>query len=162
MTKFLRHAARTAVIVLTAAGLIGFGAAAATASDTAGDQEAITASERAERCAVAARDAGWTGDDLVVSVAVALAESGCEPGASGSNPPTDGCPNGSTDRGAWQLNDCYNDWVSDECAYDLNCNAEAAFQIYQDWGGFGAWVTYNEGIYQQYMTEAQEGVDATG
>jgi len=79
--------------------------------------------------AVAAAQAGFTGQGLRLAVAVGLAESGGNPAARGPNPPTPGCPAGSTDRGAWQLNNCYHPEVADACADDLACAAKATYRI---------------------------------
>ena len=79
--------------------------------------------------AVAAAQAGFTGQGLRLAVAVGLAESGGNPAARGPNPPTPGCPAGSTDRGAWQLNTCYHPEVADACADDLACAAKATYRI---------------------------------
>lgn len=62
-------------------------------------------------------------------------------------------------RCAWQINNCYHSWVSDSCAYELYCNARAAYTIY-GWSGWGAWTTYLNGAYRSYLAEAQAGVDA--
>lgn len=111
------------------------------------------------RCARAAREAGWRDADLVIATAVALAESGCDPKAVGYNGPTEGCPNGSRDRGAWQINDCYHSEVSDACAFKLKCNADAAYVIFQDAGNsFQPWTTYNSRSFRFYLTNARKAV----
>ncbi|BCL16074.1 hypothetical protein GCM10017556_38130 [Micromonospora sagamiensis] len=133
-------------------------AVGAAASD---DAVGIQATERSVRCANAARAAGWTGENLVISVAVSLAESQCVVGAKGYNGPTSGCPNGSIDRGAWQINNCYHTWVTDACAYELYCNARAAHDIW-GWSGWAAWATYTNGSYRNYLTEARDGVNNPG
>src|SRR5690348_16070470 len=69
-------------------------------------------SAAADLCARVASNAGFTGDGLVMSVAIALAESGCDPSARGVN--TDG----TVDRGLWQINNYWHPDVSDQCAYD--------------------------------------------
>lgn len=125
------------------------------------DGYSVMATERSMRCARAASAAGWTGSTLVTSVAISLAESWCTANAQHYNGPLPGCPNGSIDRGAWQINNCYQSWVSDACAYELYCNARAAFSIY-GWSGWGAWTTYTNGAYRNYLSEAQAGVDAIG
>lgn len=123
-----------------------------------GGETALAA--RAARCADAGRAAGWRGDRLVLAVAISLAESGCTPGATGYNGPTSGCPNGSADRGAWQINDCYHAEVSDACAYDLQCNADEAYRISDGGADFTPWTTYNTGAYAGYWAEAVDGVNA--
>ncbi|MEV7231663.1 SH3 domain-containing protein [Polymorphospora sp. NPDC051019] len=126
-----------------------------------GDGVGTQASARSVRCAQPARAAGWTGENLVVAVAVALAESWCTAGAQNRNGPTAGCPNGSLDRGGWQINNCYHAWVSDACAYELYCNARAAHDIW-GWSGWTAWATYTNGSYRNYLAEAREGVGNPG
>jgi hypothetical protein len=96
----------------------------------------------------------------VLAVAVSLAESDCTPSATGYNGPTSGCPGGSADRGAWQINDCYHAEVSDACAYDLTCNAQASYRISDGGADFTPWTTYNTGAYLTYWSEAEEGVNA--
>jgi len=111
------------------------------------------------KCARAADRAGWSGTDLVVATAIAMAESGCNPSATGTNGPTQGCPNGSRDRGAWQINDCYHPGVGDTCAYNLQCNADAAYQIYRDRSStFQPWSTYNSRAFKIYLNEARKAV----
>lgn len=160
-----------AIGLVAALATLGLAApATATAAPATTEQPAVTqttgdvsiqATERSMRCARAAKAAGWTGNNLVISVAVSLAESSCVATAQHWNGPTSGCPNGSLDRGAWQINNCYHAWVSDSCAYDLNCNARSAYTIY-GWSGWGAWATYNNGAYLNYWSEAQAGVNAIG
>ncbi|HET8641960.1 MAG TPA: SH3 domain-containing protein [Pseudonocardiaceae bacterium] len=133
----------------------------APAAAAPGDEYSTTATDRSIRCARAASAAGWTGSNLVVSVAISLAESWCTANAQHYNGPEPACPNGSLDRGAWQINNCHQSWVSDACAYELYCNARAAFSIY-GWSGWGAWTTYLNGDYRNYLAEAQAGVDAIG
>lgn len=167
-----RHLVRAVGLLATVTALTLGAATAATAGevtpapatisgvDKSGDMS-IEATDRSIRCAQAGQAAGWSGNTLVTAVAIALAESGCTANAQGWNGPTSGCPNGSVDRGAWQINSCYHAEVSDACAYDLYCNARAAHTI---WGysGWGAWSTYNNGAYLNYWSEAQAGVSAIG
>lgn len=121
----------------------------------------IQATERSMRCARAAQAAGWSGGPLVTAVAISLAESWCTANAVHSNPANADCPYGSLDRGAWQINNCYQSWVSDSCAYELYCNARAAHTIY-GWSGWTPWTTYVNGDYLDYWAEAQAGVNAIG
>src|SRR5215469_18063594 len=62
-----------------------------------------------------------SGGDPVTATAVALAESGGNPAALGQN------PDGSRDRGLWQVNDRAHPDVADACAFDPSCNAQAAY-----------------------------------
>jgi hypothetical protein len=111
------------------------------------------------KCANASDVAGWSGTDLLIATAVAMAESGCNPSATGTNPPTEGCPDGSRDRGIFQINDCYHSEVSDACAYDLQCNANAAYQIYRDASStFQPWSAYKSRVFKAYLSEARRAV----
>jgi hypothetical protein len=95
---------------------------------------------------------------IVVAVAVALAESSCNPTAKGSNGPTSGCPNGSVDRGLWQINSCYHSEVSDACAYQIQCNANAAFNISSGGTNWSPWSTYNSGAWRSHIDTAKAAV----
>ncbi len=106
--------------------------------------------------AIAAVQAGFTGQGLRLAVAVGLAESGGNPTAQGPNPPTPGCPAGSTDRGAWQLNTCYHPEVSDACADDLGCAAQATYRISAAGSDWSAWTTYTSGAYQAQLAAADQ------
>jgi Lysozyme like domain len=106
--------------------------------------------------AVAAAQAGFTGQGLGLAVAVGLAESGGDPTARGSNPPTPGCPTGSVDRGAWQLNTCYHPEVSDACADDLACAARETYRISAGGSDWTAWTTYTSGAYQAQLAAADQ------
>jgi hypothetical protein len=109
-------------------------------------------------CAQVGSRAGFRGGALVTAVAVALAESGCNPGAAGRNGPTSGCPNGSLDRGLWQINDCYHRDVTDACAYDAQCNANAAYRISSQGTNWNPWTTFRTGAYRAHIAEAQAAV----
>jgi len=92
-----------------------------------------------------ARGAGFSGDGLVWSIAVALAESGGNPAARGANGPTDGCPNGSIDRGLWQINTCWHsEWTDAQC-YDPATCAKAAFAISTRGTDWTPWSTFQDG-----------------
>src|SRR5215211_6580482 len=155
--RLLQAAAAAMLGFAVVLGLMSVPAGSAVAASSS--DASITATERSIRCARAGSAAGWSGSTLVTAVAIAIAESWCTAGAAHSNPPNADCPYGSTDRGAWQINDCYQSWVSDSCAYELYCNARAAHTIY-GWSGWGAWTTYLNGAYRSYLSEAQAGVDA--
>jgi hypothetical protein len=91
---------------------------------------------------------------IVVAIAVGLAESSCNPAAQNHNGPTSGCPNGSTDRGLWQINDCYHSEVSNACAYQVQCNADAAWKISSEGTNWTPWSTYNGGAWKSYISDA--------
>lgn len=105
-------------------------------------------------CAVAAVHQGFPTSDLVTAVAVAMAESGCNPAVANQNGPTSGCPNGSTDRGLWQINNCYHPNVTNPCAYAVECNGYWAYQLSSGGTNWTPWSTYNSGAYKSYITEA--------
>jgi len=108
--------------------------------------------------AAAAAQAGFTGEALRTAVAVGLAESGGNPTARRRNPPTPGCPQGSTDRGGWQLNDCYHPEVSDACAFDLARAAAQAYRISAAGGDWTAWTAYASGAYQAQLAAADRAI----
>ena len=148
------------IVLLAATAGIGLTAvpAGAAANNASKDDVSIAATQRSIRCAQAGYAAGWR-SSLVTAVAVALAESDCTATAVHNVPPDANCPNGSVDRGAWQINNCYWPNVSDSCAYELYCNALAAKNIFICCG-WTMWTTYNNGAYRSYLAEAQAGVDA--
>jgi hypothetical protein len=99
-----------------------------------------------------ARDVGFSGNDWVISVAVAEAESAGWTRARLIN--TD-C---SVDRGLWQINSYWHGEVSDACAFDPPCNARGTHTIWAN-GGWTQWTTYNNGAYWAHMAEAQDAVN---
>jgi hypothetical protein len=107
---------------------------------------------------VAAVQAGFTGQGLRLAVAVGLAESGGNPTIRGPNPPTPGCPAGSTDRGAWQLNNCYHPDVTDGCADNLACAAAATYRISAGGANWSEWTTYTSGAYQAQLAAADQAI----
>jgi hypothetical protein len=110
----------------------------------------------ASALAVAAAQAGFTGQGLRLAVAVGLAESGGNPTARGPNPPTPGCPAGSLDQGAWQLNNCNHPEVSDTCADDLACAAVATYRISAAGSDWSEWTTYSSGAYRAQLAVADQ------
>src|SRR4051812_14614922 len=102
-----------------------------------------------------AQQAGFAGNDWVVSVAVAEAESAGWTRARLIN--TD-C---SVDRGLWQINSFWHSEVSDSCAFSPSCAANATHTIWAA-RGWPEWVTYTNGAYQAHMAEAQAAVNQVG
>ena len=99
-------------------------------------------------------DAGWQdAEQLVVSVMVELAESQGYDHAVNVN------PDGSVDRGLWQLNSIHKG-ITDEIAYDPKRATTAAFNLYVARGGFGDWAAYTSGVYlhDSYIGRACVGV----
>jgi hypothetical protein len=111
-------------------------------------------------CAAAATTAGFTGTHRVEAVAVAHAESKCDPAARNPNGPTRGCPSGSLDRGGWQINDCYHPEVTTACADDLACAAREAFRISAAGSTWTPWSTWNNGSAAAAMSLARAAVAA--
>jgi hypothetical protein len=96
-----------------------------------------------------AASAGFSGDDLVTAVAVALAESRGDPNAYN--------PEGSV--GLWQI---YRPDHPEFDGWDLTDpakNAAAAFSVYSNAGAsFRPWSAFKNGAYQAYLSTAQQGV----
>ncbi|MEU8261595.1 RICIN domain-containing protein [Micromonospora sp. NPDC048999] len=88
---------------------------------------------------------------IVIAVAVAMAESSCNPSAKGQNP-------GSIDRGLWQINNYYHSEVSDACAYQVQCNANAAWNISNHGSNWSPWSTYNNGAWKNYLDTARDAI----
>jgi len=155
---------RIALLAIAGAATVLAGLALAPAAVAAGGgpippEYAVAEVLPPRKCTKKALNAGWQDANLVIATAIALAESGCNPDAVGYNGPTEGCPDGSEDRGSWQINDCYHPGVSDECAFKLKCNAEAAYDIYQDASDtFEPWSTWDSRSFRFYLTEARKAV----
>ncbi|MET9855274.1 hypothetical protein ABZY57_20310 [Streptomyces sp. NPDC006450] len=117
-----------------------------------------SAAAGSDLCAEVGYNAGFRGEGLVTSVAVALAESSCNPQAynvTNNTPP-------STDRGLWQINDYWHAEVSDACAYDAQCNANETFRISSGGTDWSPWSTYNQSHHQRHMDTARAAVDRLG
>jgi len=138
----------------------------------AGRLTAAEALQAAQACAPYAAAAGWAnngqyGGNLVIAVAVCVAESGGQPtiyycdgtGKVAHYPPVD-CPTGSYDRGLWQINSKYHPEVTDSCAFRAQCNADAAYQISDQGTDFAPWTVYDTDLYAQYLGAAQAAVSS--
>jgi hypothetical protein len=125
----------------------------------------------AGRCATWAADAGFSNDGyvaggLTTAVAIALAESGCTPGACFDNTRRRPCSPGSVrradsvDRGPWQINSKAWPSVSNRCAFSGPCAAAAAYGIVSAVGTFFApWTTYSADAYARFLWPAQQAVN---
>lgn len=113
-----------------------------------------------KQIAVWAQQAGFSGNDLTIAVAVALAESGGRVDATNNN------SDGSTDYGVWQINSIhtaefqkYPQWWSVE-------NADMAHDIWAAAGNkWTPWTTYTSGVYNIHMAQASAataGIDTGG
>ena len=142
---------RLGIVVILALVALVVPAPAMAAADT-------SSSAAADLCAKVASRAGFSGSRLVTAVAVGMAESSCRPDAYLSNGPTKGCPNGSVDRGLWQINSCWHPSVSKSCAYDAQCNANAAYRISSGGANWKPWVAYTNGRYKAHLAQAKAAV----
>lgn len=104
--------------------------------------------------------AGFSGADLTTAVAICLAESRGESGATHNN------SDGSTDYGLWQINSVHGQILAQGNWADPASNAKMAFAVYSDAGrSFRPWSTYNSGAYNLYMpmaVAATHGITTTG
>lgn len=97
-------------------------------------------------------NAGFTGQDLITSVAVALAESSGNPQALGD------LDVGQGSFGLWQINSYYHPEYGPDFTilYDPQTNANAAFSVYSAAGNsFTPWSTFKNGTYRSFVTQAQ-------
>ncbi len=103
----------------------------------------------AEEISLYAQAAGFTGQDLGIACAVAMAESGGETEAIGDKDLTAG---GSL--GLWQINLRWHPvyYNNPEALYDPQTNANAAYKIYES-QGWPAWSTYKSGSYKRYLPQ---------
>lgn len=100
-----------------------------------------------------AKAAGFTGSQIVIMTAIAMAESG-----GNSTITSRANRNGTRDHGLWQINDGanadimaqYGDWRD-----PLN-NAKMARAIYKR-QGYQAWSVFNSGSYSKYLSTASKG-----
>lgn len=105
-----------------------------------------------EQIGAYASKAGFSGNDLKIAVAVALAESGGNPRAHNAVPPDDSY-------GLWQINMLGSmgperrkrfGITSNDALFDPEVNARAAHTIWQG-SGWNAWTTYTRGTYKKYL-----------
>lgn len=168
MATFLRRAGALAglavLILLAATGPAWAGPAPVRPASLGSTAPAVTAATAADAdlCARVGYAAGFRGERLVLAVAIGLAESDCVPGARHANGASAGCPYGSTDRGLWQINDCYHAEVSDSCAYATQCNANAAYTISGGGADWRPWTTYTLGLYTSRTDAARAAVARLG
>ena len=94
--------------------------------------------------------AGFSGNDLTVATAVALAESGGDPHA---HPPAF---TNEDSRGLWQIYMLAHPEFAGADLYDPQINAAAAFRVYAAAGNsFYPWSAWKNGSYKRYMASAQ-------
>jgi hypothetical protein len=110
-----------------------------------------------------AQGAGFSGSNLVMAVAIALAESGGQTWA------IDNDSDGSQDQGVWQINTVHESefpgmtrdpgtggvaTAGTSIMFDPATNAAAAFTLSSHGSNFTAWSTYNNGDYAQFVGQA--------
>ena len=105
-----------------------------------------------------ASNAGFSGSDLPVAVAVALAESGGNADAVGDQALA---PANGPSVGLWQINTAkHKDYTPDQL-HDPQTNADAAYSVYRAAGdSFQPWSTYNSGAYGGFLNQASDAVSA--
>ena len=101
---------------------------------------------------VYARQVGFSGQSLVIAIAIALAESGGSVGAINT-----ANSNGTTDRGLWQINSVHSQYNATKL-FDPAYNARAAWEISSGGTNWFPWTTYTNGRYQKFLNEAQAAV----
>jgi hypothetical protein len=80
------------------------------------------------------------------------------PNATNTNSPPPQCGE-STDRGLYQINSCYHPEVTDACAFDAQCNADAAYRILSQGTDWTQWATFKNGRYLSFLDEARAAAD---
>lgn len=104
----------------------------------------------------AASGAGFSGSALITAVAVSLAEDTSRT-LTAENINSDG----SIDRGPWQINNVAHPNVTNSCAFDLTCAAQAAYTISSGGTDWSPWTTYTGGEYKQYLSQAQQAASSS-
>lgn len=96
-----------------------------------------------------AKNAGVTGQNIVIATAIALAESGGNSDA--MSPPN---TNGTTDYGLWQINSVHQDLLSGKDWRDPAQNAQMMFTISNGGTNWRPWSTFNNGAYLAHLGQA--------
>lgn len=143
-------AARQALGIVAGVGLVAGGLAA----PASGLARAALPTSGIDLCAIVGRNAGWeiANGELVMAVAIAMAESRCTPSAVNT-----ANANGSTDRGLWQINSVHS-WVTPACALDAQCNANAAYKISSGGANWRPWSVYKSTRHLPFLGPAREAV----
>lgn len=105
-----------------------------------------------DQVAVHASHGGFRGRRATLAVAVAMAESGGDPRATGHN------RDGSIDRGLWQINSRWHKEVTDACAFNPDCAARSTFRISSGGTNWSQWAAFTNGSYRRYMAAADKAV----
>lgn len=105
--------------------------------------------------ATVAKNAGFSGKDLITAVAVALAESNGNAMAVGD---TNLAPSNGPSYGLWQINIAKHAEFQGENLFDPQTNANGAYSIWQQAGGWGPWSTFTKGKYLLHLPAAAAAV----
>lgn len=142
-----------------ASGFTGAGSAPSPASGSSTSGPAPT--ERALSIGEALRvanNAGFTGNDLVIAIAIAIAESSLNPQSRNTNGGGINSQSGDYSIGLWQINMAFHGLrFGTESELKIpERNAAAAFALYLGRGrNFRDWSTYNNNAYQSHMSQVQ-------
>jgi hypothetical protein len=102
--------------------------------------------------AQAAKDAGFTGNDLVIAIAVAKAESGWRPSVVSPRN-----ADGTKDCGLWQINSIHKDLLRKSSCSDPKANARMARQVWKNaHGSWSPWYTYENSKHLPFISEARD------
>jgi hypothetical protein len=103
-----------------------------------------------------AQNAGFSGSDVGVATAIALAESSGNPAEYNPEPlAPGGTPPGQGSYGLWQIYLKMHPEFSGQNLLDPTVNAAAAYRVYSA-SGFRAWTTFRNGAYLQYLPAANQ------
>jgi hypothetical protein len=103
-----------------------------------------------------ARQAGFSGPDLVIAVAVAMGESGLRTDARLATSREDS-------RGLWQINTKAHPWADPQRLYDPAYNAWAARQVWTRAGGsWKPWTVFTSGRYRARVPEVEATIAGGG
>lgn len=128
-------------------GMLGAPGATVAFDITPGDSPAMAATR-------AASSAGFSGNNLLIAVAVAGAESSWQPAATNIN------TNGTTDYGEWQINSVHPEILATGNWQDIGANARMAFAIFTARGSWADWATFNSNRYTAWLPSAQQALNA--
>ncbi len=96
-----------------------------------------------------AKQAGFSQQEALTATAIAICESHLHPKRTGIN------DNGTIDRGLWQINNAAWPDVSDWCAYNPKCSAEAALSIRNSKKGWRNWTVWKNGQAQAWVRKLE-------
>ena len=108
-----------------------------------------------------ASGAGFSGDDLITAVAIALAESGGDPQA--YNPEQSaGAAQGRGSFGLWQIYLTAHPEFAGQNLLDPQVNAAAAYAVYSAAGNsFRPWSTFESGAYESHVAAVTQAMPVT-